>query len=322
MELNLSQNDANTLYDVIIIGGGPAGLTSAIYSARNQFKTLVLDKNPYAGALGLTEKIENYPGFPDGIKGTDLLSIFKRQAENFGTVYIQEQVVGINLKGDVKEVFGAEKTYKGKSVIIATGSMGRKPSIDGEAKFIGRGVSYCATCDAPFFKGKEVAITGEIKQIIEEINVLKKFADKIYVVSKTKEITDEDYEELGETDKLEFLTNSRVIEITGEQKATGIRIKDETGNIRSISVSGIFVFLQGSVPVVDFLFGMIVLGNRGGINVDLSDMTTSEEGVFAAGDVINKGIRQVITACSEGAIAALSAEKYINSNKKIKKQWG
>ena len=154
----------DTLYDVIIIGGGPAGLSAAQYAARSGMKTIVLDKSSTAGALAFTSKIENYPGLPDPISGKDLLDIFRKQATAFGAEYQEQQVVGVKLDDEIKEVFTMNGSFRGKSVIIATGSMGRKPTIKGEAEFLGRGVSYCAVCDAAFYRGKTVCVVGDSEE--------------------------------------------------------------------------------------------------------------------------------------------------------------
>ncbi len=300
-------------YDVIIIGGGPAGLSAAIYAARSELTTLILDKNPQAGALGTADRIENYPGVLQKMKGQELLSLFRNQAERFGAYYVQAQVIGVDLGKEVKEVMTADKTYYGKTVIIATGAMGRKPTVKGEAEFVGRGVSYCATCDAPFFKGKDVAAIGDIEKIHEELDSICKFAQKIYVISPRPGRID--------NSRVEVLPGFRIREIFGKDTVEGMKISDIEGMERTLHVSGVFIYLYGNRPVVDFLYNAVEITEEGCIRVD-SDMSTSLEGVYAVGDVTCKKIRQIVLAAAEGCTAALSVEKYLNKRKQVKPQWG
>ena len=169
--------DTDTMYDVVIIGGGPAGLSAAQYAARGRLNTLVLDKSKTAGALAFTSKIENYPGLPEPLPGNELLDIFREQAVGFGAEYVETQVIGAKLDAEIKEVYTMDKTYQAKTLIIATGSMGRKPSITGEKEFLGRGVSYCAICDAAFYKGKTVCVIGDSEEAVKEAGVLTRFAE-------------------------------------------------------------------------------------------------------------------------------------------------
>lgn len=303
-------------YDVVIIGGGPAGLSAALYAARAQLKTVVLDKNPAAGALGMADKIENYPGVPQ-IKGAELLSSIREQAEAFGAEIVQTQVIGVNFENDLKEVMAADTVYYGKTVIIATGAMGRNPTIKGEAAFIGKGVSYCAVCDAPFFAQKDVAVIGEIEEILKELDSIAKFAQTLYVIPK--KVTSDSLEMLAETQKVTVMPNYRVVEIFGTQTVAGIRIADPEGVEKVLDVSGVFVFLHGSKPVVDFLYNAVDTTEEG-ITVS-GDMSTSVEGVYAAGDVTCGKFRQVVIAAAGGCTAALSADRYINKRKKVRPQW-
>ncbi|MBU7018804.1 MAG: FAD-dependent oxidoreductase [Theionarchaea archaeon] len=304
-------------FDVIIIGGGPAGLSAALYAARSQLKTIVLDKNPTAGALGSTDKIENYPGIPERMKGSELLSMFREQAQKFGASVKQAQVVGVNFEKDIKEVITSDRTYSGKTVIIATGSMGRNPTIKGEAEFTGRGVSYCAACDAPFFAGKDVAVIGDIDEILEEINLIAKFARTIYVIPR-KKVTLEQNEILN-IPHVEVMY-CRVIEIVGTNTVEGIRIMAEKKE-QILNVSGAFIFLHGANPITGFLYNAVDITDQGCIKVNKEDMSSSVEGVYAVGDVTCKKFRQVVIAASEGCIAALSADKYINRRKQVRPQW-
>jgi thioredoxin reductase (NADPH) len=304
-------------YDVIIIGGGPAGLSAALYAARSQLKTIVLDKNPTAGALGSTDNIENYPGVPQKMKGSELLSMFREQAQKFGASIEQAQVMGVNFEKDIKEVMTSDKMYSGKTVIIATGSMGRKSTIKGEAEFTGRGVSYCAACDAPFFTGMDVAVIGDIDEILEEIDSIAKFARTIYVIPR-KRVTPEQDEILNIPHTK--VMNCRVTEIVGTKTVEGIRITAEKEE-QILNVSGAFIFLHGTNPITDFLYSAVDITDQGCIKVNKEDMSTSVEGVYAVGDVTCRKFRQVVIAAAEGCIAALSADKYINKRKQVRPQW-
>lgn len=312
---------ADVLYDVVIIGGGPAGLSAAQYAARSNLKTVVLDKSSTAGALAFTSRIENYPGLPEPLKGKELLDIFRKQATGFGAEYIEEaQVVGVKLDGETKEVYVFDKTYQGKTVIIATGSMGRKPVIKGEKEFLGKGVSYCAICDAAFFRGRTVCVIGDSEEAVKEAGLLSRFAGTVYLISPSKKLKVEyDYPTL-KIQNLKVLTGYSVRSIEGNEVVERIRMVDGENKESDLELSGVFVYLHGSKPIIDFL----------GYSVDLSDeeciatnkmMETSIPGVFAAGDVICAEVRQVVIAASNGCIAALSAEKYIHHRKRHKYDW-
>ncbi|MGD2248936.1 MAG: FAD-dependent oxidoreductase [Candidatus Methanofastidiosia archaeon] len=303
------------IYDIIIIGGGPAGLSAAAYAARANLKTIVLDKNPKAGALGSSEKIENYPGILEPMSGIDFLSRLRKQARKFGAETVKTQVLGVQFTED-KMVTAADSVYTGKTVIIATGAMGRTPSITGEEKYTGKGVSYCATCDAPFFTDKPVAVIGDMEKILEEIDVIARFASDVYVVSR--KISGEHTKITDSIPEVELVPEASVTEIFGDEIVKGITIKDKDG-IKSIEVAGVFVYLHGNKPVVDFLYGTLELVDEC-IAVD-DTMATSVEGVFAAGDVTCKRFRQVVLAAAEGCTAALSADKYINKRKRVRPQW-
>jgi thioredoxin reductase (NADPH) len=308
------------VYDIVIIGGGPGGLSAAMYAARANLKVIVLDKSPVAGALGSTDKIENYPGQPGPMSGEALLSMFREQAEGFGARVVQSQVVLVDFEKEPKEVLASDGRYLGRTVIVATGSMGRKPSIKGEADRIGKGVSYCVTCDAAFFKDR-VAMVGEIEVVLEELEVLARFAKKVIVISGTKDLRPEQQAMLGRMENVEVLLGHRVLEITGSPMVGAIMIADANGNESTVEASGVFVLLHGAQPIVDFLHDVLELDEEGAIKVNKDDMSTSVEGVFAIGDVASRKYRQVIIAASDGCIAALSADKHIHKRARAKYQW-
>jgi len=309
------------LYDVIIIGGGPAGLSAAQYSSRAKLKTIVLDKSKTAGALAFTHRIENYPGLCTPMTGKELLDIFRKQAIDFGAEYVEAQVIGVNLDGTTKEVFTMDKNYSGKTVIIATGSMGRKPTIKGEAEFLGRGVSYCAICDAAFYRGKTVCVIGDSEEAVKEAGVLTKFAETVYLISPSSKLkVEDDYPALSQPN-LKVLPGHSVSAIEGNEIVERIKMTGSDKKETVLELSGVFVYLHGSKPIIDFLGG----------NVELSEvecvvankmMETSIPGVFAAGDMTCTEVRQVVVAAANGCVAALSAERYITHRSRRRYDWG
>ena len=310
------------VYDVVIIGGGPAGLSAAIYAARASLKTVVLDKSATAGALSMTHRMENYPGVPEVVSGEELLSRFHQQAESFGAQIIQTQVFGVNFaREDFKEVITADKVYQSKAVIIATGSMGHQPRIRGEAEFIGKGVSYCGVCDAAFYKDKPVAVIGEPPDVFKQLAIIAKFASKIYLFLKGRVPSAEQMESVRSLPSVEVMDNQHLVSIVGSDFVEGVMVKNAAGSQSLIKVDGAFVYLHGNMPIVDFLGQQIELTPTGCIKVNKADMPTSIEGVYAIGDVACKEIRQVVIAAAEGCTAALSVDQYINQRHKLRSQW-
>jgi thioredoxin reductase (NADPH) len=308
------------IYDVIIIGGGPAGLSAALYTSRANLKTVVLDKSKVAGALAYSTMIENYPGMEKAMSGPELLDVFRKQAVGFGAEYKDDvQVIGVMLTGEIKQVFTMTDTYQGKTVIIATGSMGRKATIKGEEQFLGRGVSYCAICDAAFFKGATVCILGNSEEAVKEAGVLARFAGTVYLVSATDKLKAESDHPSLALPNVKVLYSKTVTAIEGGDTVERIKMKDSSGE-SELAVSGVFVYLSGSKPVVDFLQGAVELSEEGCI-VTNSAMETNVPGVMSAGDVICAEARQVVLAAASGCLAALSAEKHIFGRKKAKADW-
>lgn len=307
------------IYDVIIIGGGPAGLTAGQYASRAKLKAVILDKSATAGALAYSSKIENYPGLTNPVPGKELLDIMRKQATEFGAEYVETQVVGVNLTDDIKEAVTMDRAFRGKTMIIATGSMGRKPSIKGEGEFLGRGVSYCAICDAAFYKGFKVCIIGNSEEAVKEAGVLTRFAETVYLISPTQKLHVDDHPALQEPN-LNALLGYTVTSIEGSQLVERIRMLDPEKKEVELELAGVFVYLHGNKPVVDFLYGTIETEEDGCIPVNHM-METSIPGVFAAGDVTCTGVRQVVVAASHGCLAALSAEKYIYKRKRLKSDW-
>lgn len=311
--------DSPDIYDVIVIGGGPAGLTAGLYAARSKLKVIILDKSSTAGALAYSSQIENYPGLNNPVSGKELLDMIRKQAAGFGAEFKEAQVVGINLSGNIKEVMTMDSIYKGKTLIIATGSMGRKPSIKGEGEFLGRGVSYCAICDAAFFRGKTVCIIGNSEEAVKEADVLARFAETVYLISPTQKLKVDDHPDL-KLPNVKTLLGYSVSSIEGKEVVEKIKMLDPDKKEVDLNLSGVFVYLHGNVPITDFLAGSLKTGEDGCIQVSCM-METSIAGVFAAGDVTCTEIRQVVVAASQGCIAALAAEKYLYKRKRYKMDW-
>lgn len=303
------------IYDVIVIGGGPAGLTAAIYASRMGLKTLVLDGNMPGGRASEAPLIENFPGFPDGISGIDLVERMLKQAERFGAeIKFPEEVLDMNLSGPIKVVWTRYSGYRGYSVIIATGTQRKKLIVSGETEFLGRGVSYCAVCDAPFFRDRVVAVVGFNNEALEDTLYISGFAKKVILIShgEKSEVEVDLLRKIREKQNIEFV-DAKVSSINGDVYVKSITIAAQAG-AEEIPVEGVFIIL-GSVPVTNIVRKSgVVVDERGCIRVDRAQ-STNVEGVFAAGDCTCGGM-QVATAVGEGAMAALQAYRYI---KRIKK---
>ncbi|MCD6473197.1 thioredoxin-disulfide reductase [Candidatus Aerophobetes bacterium] len=307
------------IYDLIIIGAGPAGLTASIYAQRAGLNTLVLEKLSPGGQILLSEKIENYPGFSQPIFPQKLMEEMQKQAENLGMRLEQGEVEKIGIENNKKIVYtkSGEK-YNALSLIIASGCSQRKLGVQGEEKFIGRGVSYCATCDAPFFKEKKVAVVGGSNTAAEEALYLTKFVDKVYLIHRRGMLRAEKIlqERISKNPKIEIVWKSVIERIYGEKEVKGVKIKNvDTEEIKDLSCSGVFIFV-GLEPNTHFLRNMVKLDEIGFVNTN-NNLQTDKKGIFACGDVRKNTLKQVIVACGEGALAAYSAQKYINNIKGI-----
>lgn len=310
----------DVLYDVIIIGGGPAGLSAAQYTSRSKMKTIVLDKSSTAGALAYASLIENYPGLAAPVSGMELLDLFRKQALAFGAEFVETQVIGVSLDGEIKEVFTMDNAYHGKTVIIATGSMGRKASIPGEADYLGKGVSYCAICDCAFFKGKIVCVTGDSEEAVKEAGMLTRFAETVYLIAPSQKLKVADDNPVLAIPNLKVITGHTVTAIEGGEVVEKIKLRDTQGKESEIELSGVFVYLHGSKPVTEFLQGAVETSENECITTNTMKETTIP-GVFSAGDVTCTEVRQVVVAAAHGCLAALSAEKYVFNRKRRKYDW-
>ncbi|MCK4385559.1 MAG: thioredoxin-disulfide reductase [candidate division Zixibacteria bacterium] len=305
------------IYDLIIIGGGPAGLTAGIYATRGKLDTLLLEKLTPGGTPATTDWVENYPGFPEGITGADLMKKIEEQAKKFGLkITPTEEVISVDFKNKIKTIKVEGVEYETKTVIIATGTEPKKLNIPGEDRFRGRGVSYCATCDGPFFKDKDIVVIGAGNSGIQEGLYLLRFVKSVTVVEFLPHMTAEKIlqERALKELKMKFHLNHMVTSINGENKVESVTIKSRQNNDeKTIPVEGVFVYV-GLNPMTGFLKGRIEL-DRWGYVLAGEDTKTSAFGVFAAGDVRQKILQQITTASGDGATAAFMAERYIEEQK-------
>ncbi len=309
------------IYDVIIIGGGPSGSSAALYTARADLKTLVIDKGLTAGALGMSSKISNFPGVPGPVPGEELLQTMRRQAEAFGARFLADKVIGTNLNASPKEVMTNTDAYRSKALILATGAMGRSQTIPGESKLIGRGVSYCALCDGAFFRNQPVAVVGFNDEAVEEALRLTTFASRVYLLAPgpTLRASQSLADEVQRHPKMEIQFSTQAKEIVGQEKVEGVRIQ-RSGKEELLPVEGVFVFLQGNLPVTDFLLGQVESMENGCLLVD-RNMQTNLPGVFAIGDLLCTHVKQAVIAAADGVVAAIALEKYIKGRENIRTDW-
>jgi len=299
------------LYDLIIIGAGPAGLTAAIYAGRSLMNTLLIEKMAVGGRILLSEKIENYPGFPEGILTSELISRMLKQVNGLGVKIDSDEVVDIDCQK--KTLKTSSNNYSAKTIIIATGARPRKLQVIGEDKYIGRGVSYCATCDAPFYKGKNVVIVGGGNAVAQEALYLTRFATSVRIIHRRQDLRAAEIlqQRILKDEKIKFTLDSVVTEILGENKVSAVKVKNVlNGAEEKIACDGVFIYI-GYQPETTFLKGKLELDQAGFILAG-EDLSTTVEGVFVCGDCRKKTLYQVINACGDGAIAADSAYKYIS----------
>lgn len=310
-----SVNKAN-VYDVIIIGGGPAGLTAGIYTTRARLSTILIEKLGIGGQTSLTDKVENYPGFIGGISGPELVHNMGQQAESFGMKTAFGEVTKIDCEdnSDVKKVFvdNDPVPYQCLSIIIAAGHEQRNLGVQGEREFTGKGVSYCATCDGAFFRDLPVAVVGGGNVALEDGIFLTRFAKKVYIIHRRDRLRAAKIlqEKAFSNTRIEVIFDSVVDEIFGQNTVDGLKIKNlKTGEKQDLEVNGVFVFI-GWISSLSFLDNMVKKSDDGYIIVD-NEMKTSRKGVFACGDCCKKNLKQIVTACGDGATAAFSAQRYV-----------
>lgn len=301
------------VYDVVIIGGGPAGATAALYAARAELKTLVLDKAIRAGALGITSKIANYPGIQEVLTGEELLARMREHATRYGAEFRKTKVTGTILTEDPKQIFTADgETVLAKTVILSTGSMGRSQTVPGEQEFLGRGVSYCATCDGAFFKSQEVLVYGSGEEAADEALFLTRYASKVSLAFSKPQLEVEPslWERLTRHPQMALLAKTRLKAVEGSESVTHALLLSSKGEER-LPVAGVFIFTQGGKPVLDYVGGQVEVSSKGCVRVN-DEMATSVPGVFACGDLLCTDVQQAVVAAAQGCIAALAADKFLN----------
>ncbi len=308
--------------DVLVIGGGPAGATAALYAARAGRTCRVVDKGVASGALGMSREIANFPGFADPLPGARVVEAIRDQAEMYGAAFVTDRVTAASLAGPVKTAWGAKGSYVGRAMIVATGSMGRSAPLAGEERLVGRGVSYCATCDGFFFRDHVVAAVGATDEAAEEALVLARLARRVHLLLPVEALrgSAELVAQVEAAASIEVHRSTLVEEILGAERVEGLRVKTRGGAPFVLPVNGVFLYLQGARPIVDFLGGQAELSAEGCLAVD-GFSQTSVPGVFAAGDVLCKHLKQAVIAAAEGASAAVAADRYLSGHAKLRPDW-
>lgn len=303
--------------EVIIVGSGPAGYTAAIYAARADLKPLMYEGSVTAGgALMNTTEVENFPGFVDGIMGPDLMEIMRNQAKRFGTEIITDDVVKMELEGEIKVITdGSGNVVKAKSVILAMGSAYREIGLENEKRLSGRGVSWCATCDGFFFRDQVIAVVGGGDSALEEANFLTKFASKVVLIHRRDSLRASKImqERAFNNPKIEILWNTEVIDVLGENKVEGLKLRNtENGEVSEAAFAGLFVAI-GHIPRSELVVGQIAVDNEGYVSVEGRSTRTNIPGVLACGDLVDHTYQQAITAAGSGCQAAIDAEKFLSN---------
>ena len=307
------------LYDVIIIGGGPAGLSAALYAGRARLSTLVIEKKKEGGQIALTSEVENYPGCLEGESGPTLVDRMHKQVIHFGAEFVYDEIENVELEGSIKQLKGKKDVYKAKTIIVATGASSRPIGCPGEKEYTGKGVSYCATCDGSFFEDFDIYVVGGGDTAVEEALFLTKFGRSVTLIHRRDELraAKSIQDKAFKNEKMKFMWNSVVKELSGDGILNTMVVENvKTGEVKTIEADeedmtfGVFVFI-GYSPKTDIFKDILTLDN--GYIVTDENMKTNIDGVFAAGDVRVKSLRQVVTAVADGAIAAVQAEKYIES---------
>lgn len=307
----------NHIYDILIVGGGPAGYTSALYAARAGLDAVVLEKLAPGGQMALSHQIDNYPGFVEGIDGFSLAQQMQQGAERFGAQTVMTEVHSLNLTGDIKTAHTSDGDYLGRTVILATGANPRPLGVPQERELVGRGVSYCAACDGMFFRNRTVVVVGGGNSAAADAKLLSRVAKQVIIIHRRDTMRAEqiDQQALKEADNVQFLWNSVVTELLHEDRITGVRVRNvESGQETVVPCDGVFVSI-GRKPATELLGGQITLDRNGYIDAGES-LETNVPGVYAVGDVRRKDLRQVVTAVSDGAAAVHQIEAYLTKEER------
>jgi thioredoxin reductase (NADPH) len=302
------------VHELIIIGGGPAGYTAALYAARANLDPLVIEGFQWGGQLMITSDVENYPGYVEGVLGPEMMKDFRRQAERFGAEYISDDVTRVDFSERPFRVYVGDAEYRAEAVIVATGANARQLQLDSERNLQGRGVSYCAVCDAAFFREKEVVVVGGGDSAMEEATFLTKFADRVTIVHRREDFRASQimFDRARANDKIEWVTNAVIDEVLGDTGVTGVRVRNViTGERTELAADGLFVAI-GHDPNTELFAGQLDMDEQGYL-LTHDGTATNVEGVFAAGDVVDHTYRQAITAAGTGSMAALDAERWLTA---------
>ena len=308
-------------YDFVIIGGGPAGASAAVYASRAKLNTLLIDKSPQSGTLAITHKIANYPGVLGELTGLELVEIMQKQAKSFGTTLVQSQVLSVELDQDPKQIILPEGTIKAKSVFIAVGARAAGSKLSGEEEFTGRGVSYCSTCDAAFYEGREVIVVGDQEEAIQETKALAKFCKLVHLFIPSGKVKG-----TSSLDDLEQLPNVRVYpryrikDIHGDDHVSGVKITNADKLEEEWKIDGVFLYMSGMKPGTDFLGDQVKRDAEGYVSVNEA-LETSVPGVYAGGDARKTQVKQAVLAAADGCLAALEAEKFVHGRKTVRPQY-
>jgi thioredoxin reductase (NADPH) len=299
------------VYDTIILGAGPAGLTAAIYTSRAKLKTLVVTGEMVGGQIALTYQVENYPGFPDGVTGPELSGLMRRQADKFGAEFLEETATAVDFSDHPLKVYIGDRTLWGETVIVATGSKNRLLGLESEERLMGRGVFICATCDALLYEGKRVVVVGGGNSAVQEALDLAKFAKEIFIVHRRDRLSANAslVERADAEEKIRYFWDTEVVEILGDDRVDGVVLRNRnSGEQRTIGCDGVLIAI-GWVPNTSLFKGQLELDDSGYIATE-TGIDTSVDGVFICGDINDRKYRQVVTACGTGCKAALEAERY------------
>ncbi len=308
--------------DILVIGGGPAGATAALYAARAGRTCRVVDKGVASGALGMSHEIANFPGLTEPVPGVRVVELLRSQAAGYGADFVTDRVTTARFEGSRKAAYGVKGTYEGRSLIVATGAMGRSARLVGEEQLVGRGVSYCATCDGFFFRDRVVAVVGATDEAAEEALVVARLARRVHFLLPVESLRApaELAAQVEANPAIEIHRSTVIEEIIGTERVEGLRIRSRGGAPIVLPVDGVFLYLQGARPIVDFLGGQADLSPEGCLLVD-EYLQTTIPGVFAAGDVLCKHLKQAVIAAAEGAKAAVAADRYLSGHAKLRPDW-